>query len=53
MSKKFSLTLTLADAEEHYGHDITVARYADAEGETVNVAIECVTCYQVLADADT
>lgn len=33
----------------HQGHEIVIARY-EAEGEAVNVAIECETCYEVLLD---
>lgn len=33
----------------HQGHEIVIARY-EAEGEPVNVAIECETCYEVLVD---
>ena len=52
MSEETMLVMSLEDAQAHYGHEITVARYVNLEGEAVNVAIECVTCYQVLADAD-
>jgi len=41
---------TILDKEkmlEHYGHKIVIAKYA---GE--NIALECETCYEVLADAD-
>jgi len=33
----------------HQGHEIVIARY-EAEGEPVNVAIECETCCEVLTD---
>ena len=34
--------------KEHLGHNIEVGNYADG----TNVAIECLTCYSVLVDAD-
>ena len=39
------------DLEAHIGHDIVCARYGDDE-QTLNVAIECETCGEVLVDYD-
>ncbi len=38
---------------EHYGHEITIARYNDLDGEPVNYAIECQDCFTVIIDEDT
>jgi hypothetical protein len=39
---------TYDDLLTHIGHDIEVAVY----GQSDNVALECVTCYEVLIDFD-
>jgi hypothetical protein len=36
----------------HYGHAIEVAAYGDDEQGTVNVAIECVDCSEVIIDQE-
>ena len=35
----------------HYEHEIEIARYGTEENP-VNFAIECVTCFEVLADEE-
>jgi hypothetical protein len=39
---------------DHAGHKIKVNTYIDKENdnEVVNVAVECMTCYEVLLDFD-
>jgi hypothetical protein len=39
------------DLLEHFGHKIEVVVYGDVENP-VNVAVECITCNQVLFDFD-
>jgi hypothetical protein len=41
-----------ADLNEHYGHELNVRHYQDTLGNPVNIAIECVDCYEVLLDYD-
>lgn len=38
--------------KEHIGHKIECGCYTDADGEIVNVAIECMDCCEVLVDYD-
>ena len=41
------------DLMRHYGHDVKVVRYGTAAmDDWWNVAIECVTCSEVLVDFD-
>lgn len=40
------------EIKRHYGHEIVVAQYTDQQGDPVNFAIECLDCYEVLADED-
>lgn len=40
------------DLIRHSGHEVEVAEYFDHSKQTVNVAIECVECYEVLLDFD-
>lgn len=40
------------DLYKHYGHEVVVARYEDTTNEPINVAIECIDCYEVLIDYD-
>ena len=43
----------LADALlPHAGHELTVATYIGAAGETVNVSLECLDCCEVVFDTD-
>lgn len=44
--------LTLQKLTDHYGHGVVIARYG-SEAEAWNYALECETCNEVLADADT
>ena len=37
---------------EHLDHDIEVADYTAQGGQIANVAIECMTCNEVLVDFD-
>ena len=36
----------------HYGHEIVIAQYATPEGDPANYAIECMDCFEVLADQE-
>jgi hypothetical protein len=36
----------------HIGHNIEVASYGEWLSEVVNVAVECMDCYEVIVDAD-
>jgi hypothetical protein len=36
----------------HYGHEIVVAQYQDENGQAANYALECVECFEVLADEE-
>jgi hypothetical protein len=40
------------DLYKHYGHEVVVARYENTINETINVAIECQDCYEVLVNYD-
>jgi hypothetical protein len=40
------------DLLAHAGHKVEVATYVDKDGTVVNVAIECMDCYEVLVDYD-
>lgn len=35
---------------EHFDHDIVIARYSTVDGEPVNYAVECETCFEVIID---
>jgi hypothetical protein len=37
---------------KHSGHEIVIASYNDADGEPINIAVECETCYVVIIDGD-
>ena len=37
---------------DHLEHDVEVVEYTSKKGESVNVAIECNTCNEVLIDYD-
>ena len=42
-----------SDLNAHAGHSIEITQYVNKEtGEVVNVAIECMDCYEVLLDFD-
>ena len=36
----------------HAGHKIEIATYGNGWGDTVNVAVECMNCHEVIVDAD-
>jgi hypothetical protein len=36
----------------HIGHNIEVASYGNPTFDIVNVAVECMDCYEVIVDAD-
>lgn len=40
------------DLIRHEGHEVTIATYFDHNKETINVAVECEDCYEVLLDFD-
>ena len=40
--------LTLDELLQHFGHKIIIAKYGNE-----NIALECETCNEVLADSDT
>jgi len=40
------------DLIRHEDHEITIATYYDFDLNTVNVAIECEDCHEVLLDFD-
>jgi hypothetical protein len=40
------------DLIRHEEHEITIATYYDLDLNTVNVAIECMDCHEVLLDFD-
>lgn len=45
-------SIRVVDGEEllkHFEHEIKIAKYLDGE-EVVNIAIECIDCYEVLGD---
>lgn len=39
--------LTLEEAKNHLGHDLTIVKYGEQ-----NISVECETCSQVLQDWD-
>ena len=44
--------LDFNDLLRHYGHEISVTKCEDLEGNIWNVAIECHDCSEVLLDFD-
>lgn len=44
--------LTLEKLKEHVGHKIAIVPYG-RPSKPANYSLECTTCYEVLADADT
>lgn len=44
--------LTLDKLEEHAGHDVVITAYGQPDLPPVNFTLECMECYEVLADAD-
>ena len=46
------MTLDVDIALNHLTHSISLVTYEDLEGKIVNVALECIDCYSVLADED-
>jgi hypothetical protein len=40
------------DLIRHEEHEITIATYLDIDLNTINVAIECMDCHEVLLDFD-
>lgn len=47
-----AMTLDVDVALDHLEHSISLVTYEDLQGDIVNVALECVDCYSVLADED-
>ena len=41
---------TFTELSRHIGHAVAVVEYAGQEGNAVNVAVECETCFEVLMD---
>lgn len=39
--------LTADKLQQHFGHDVVIAKYGNQ-----NIALECETCSEVLADSD-
>lgn len=37
---------------EHFAHEIVIARYGNDVDQFVNFAVECITCNEVIIDAD-
>lgn len=44
--------LTLEKLKAHKGHEIEIVVYGQPS-KPANYSLECVTCYELLADADT
>jgi hypothetical protein len=43
---------TFDELYTHAGHDIQISQYYNINAVVVNVAIECMECYEVLLDFD-
>lgn len=40
------------DLAKHAGHEIEIGEYFDHSKQVINVAVECMECYEVLLDFD-